>query len=75
MDGLAQAIAALKAENKRLEQKLQNVRVAIAALQEITNSQHRMASRRSRVMTATGRRRIAAAQRARWAKWRKQKTA
>jgi hypothetical protein len=33
MDGLAQAIAALKAENKRLEQKLQNVRVATLPLQ------------------------------------------
>jgi hypothetical protein len=71
MDKLDQAIAALKAENKRLEQELEKVRGAIAALQRITNGGRGITARLSgRMMSASGRRRIAAAQKARWSKWR-----
>jgi hypothetical protein len=71
MDRLDQATAALKAENKRLVQQLNQVGAAIAALKGITNNGRGMTSTRSgRTMSATGRKRIAAAQKARWAKWR-----
>jgi hypothetical protein len=62
MDKLDQAIAALKVENKRLENELKAVRAAIAALQVSGKNGHR------RTMSASARRKIAAAQRARWAK-------
>jgi hypothetical protein len=71
MDRLDQAITALKAENNRMEQELEKVRSAIAALQGITDNSGKITARLSgRMMSASGRRRIAAAQRARWAKWR-----
>jgi hypothetical protein len=71
MDRLAEAISALKAENKRLEQELRQVRAAIAALQGASNNGSSMTTRRSgRKLSASARRRIAAAQKTRWAKWR-----
>jgi hypothetical protein len=71
MDRLAQAISALKTENKRLEQELRQVRAAIAALQGASNNGSSMTARRSgRKLSASARRRIAAAQKARWAQWR-----
>jgi hypothetical protein len=71
MDKLDQAIAALKAENKRLVQQLNQVRAAIAALRGITNNGREMKARLSgRTMSASGRKRIAAAQKAHWAEWR-----
>jgi hypothetical protein len=71
VDRLAQAIAALKAENKRLLQELKQVRAAITALQGGSNNGRGITARRSgRTMSASARRRIAAAQRTRWAEWR-----
>jgi hypothetical protein len=71
MDKLDQAIAALKAENKRLEQELNRVRAAIAALQGASNNGRGITARLSgRTISASARKRIAAAQKARWAKWR-----
>jgi hypothetical protein len=71
MDKLDQAITALKAENKRLEKQLNQVRGAITALQGISNNGRRVTATLSgRTMSASARRRIAAAQKARWAKWR-----
>jgi len=64
MDKLDQAIAVLKAENKRLENELKAVRAAITALQTGGRNSH------GRTMSASARRKIAAAQRTRWAKWR-----
>jgi hypothetical protein len=64
MDKLDQAIAVLKAENKRLQTELKAVRAAIAALQRGGRNGH------DRTMSASARRKIAAAQRTRWAKWR-----
>jgi hypothetical protein len=71
MDKLHQAIAALKAENKRLEQELRKVRSAIAALQGANKNGRGITARLpGRTMSDAARRRIAAAQKARWAKWR-----
>ena len=71
MDRLAQAMAALKAEKKRLEQELKQVRAAIAALQGASNNGRGITARLSgRKLSGSARRRIAAAQKARWAKWR-----
>jgi cell division septum initiation protein DivIVA len=70
MDKLDQAIAALKAENKRLEQELNRVRAAIAALQGAANNGRGIKPSSGRTISAAARRRIAAAQKARWAKWR-----
>ena len=70
MDRLDQAIAALKAETKRLEQELTQVRAAIAALQGASNDGRGITARLSRKLSAAARKRIAAAQKARWAKWR-----
>lgn len=71
MDKLNQAIATLKAENKRLEQELKNVGSAIAALEGASNNGRGIRARLSgRTMSASGRKKIAAAQKARWAKWR-----
>jgi len=64
MDKLVEAIGTLKAENKGLENDLKAVRVAIAALQASSRNGH------SRTMSASARRKIAAAQRTRRAKWR-----
>ena len=69
MDRLDQAIAALRAEGKRLEQELKQVRTAIAALQGASNNGHGIAAR-GRTISAAARRRIVAAQKLRWAKWR-----
>lgn len=73
MDTFDQALAALKAENKRLERKLNQIRAAIAALQGGRNNTHRYAvigRQVSRTLSPSARRRIVAAQKARWAKWR-----
>ena len=64
MDTLDQAIAVLKAENKRLQNELKAVRAAIAALQTGGRNGH------DRTMSASARRKIAAAQRMRRVKWR-----
>lgn len=71
MDKLDQAIVALKAEGKRLEQELKQVRSAITALQGASNNG--IARLSGRTLSASTRRRIAAAQKARWAKWRAQR--
>ncbi len=71
MDKLDQAIVALKAEGKRLEEELTQVRSAIAALQGINNNGRRMtAGHARRTISAAARKRIVAAQRSRWSKWR-----
>ena len=71
MDRLDQAIATLKAASKRLEKELSQVGAAIAALQGASNNGRGITARLSgRKLSASARRRIAAAQKARWAKWR-----
>jgi cell division protein FtsB len=71
VDRVDQAIAALKAETKQLEQELKQLRSAITALQGASNNGRGITARLSgRKLSASARRRIAAAQKARWAKWR-----
>jgi hypothetical protein len=57
MDKLDQAIAALKAENKRWEQEPRQVRTAITALQGVNNNGHglRIFSRWAKQCCRTGR--------------------
>ncbi len=77
MSTLDQVLAELKAEDNRLENQLKQVRSAIAALQGISsNGSRRSATRivKRRKMSAWARRRIAAAQKARWAKWKAART-
>jgi hypothetical protein len=64
MDNLDRLIAQLKAENKKLNQQLQSVRMAVSALEGASYN----GNRRGR-LSASARRRIAAAQKKRWAKW------
>jgi kynureninase len=71
MGRLDQAIATLKTETKRLEKELSQVAAAIAALQGASNDGRGITARLSgRTLSASARKRIAAAQKARWAKWR-----
>jgi hypothetical protein len=71
VDRIDQAIAALKAETRRLEQELKQVRAAITGLEGASNNGRGITARLSgRTLSASARRRIAAAQKARWAKWR-----
>lgn len=73
MDNLSQIITDLQSENKRLEKELKKVRSAITVLSRLNGKTGRKASvavlRPRRTLSASARRRIAAAQRARWAKW------
>lgn len=74
MAALTQAVKQLKGEQARLESELERVNKALAALNGFGGRRGRQGSpangRRKprRRMSAAGRRRIAAAQRARWAK-------
>ena len=83
MSTLDQVLADLKSENNRMENQLKQLRSAIAALQGISSNSrqrrngngHTISASASngtrRTMSASARRRIAAAQKARWAKWKK----
>lgn len=71
MGTLDRAIAALKAENTRLTKELEHVRSAIAALTNVGRNGFRPGRIRQRHhFSPAARRRIVAAQKARWAKWR-----
>ena len=69
MLNLDQAITTLRAENKRLQDQLKQVQIAIATLRGIGSNGGNGTSRR---MSAAGRKRISRAQKARWAKWKAQ---
>lgn len=65
-------VSQLQREQKRLNAELRNVEQAIQALESMNGGGRGKTLRRTRNMSAAGRRRIIAAQRARWAKWRAQ---
>lgn len=72
MNTLDQVLAELNAESNRLESQLKQVRSAMVALQGISSDGSRTSASRTlkrRTMSTSARRRIAAAQKARWAKW------
>jgi hypothetical protein len=71
MAQLAQVVGRLEVERKRIQNQLERVTNALSAL----NGRRAKASvgPKRRIMSASARARIAAAQRARWAKWKKAK--
>jgi hypothetical protein len=75
MANLEKAVLALVAEQRSLQGKLHRVEAAISALREVSHNGRGGAVRTKRVLSLAARRRIAAAQRARWAKYKAQKKA
>ena len=71
MATVSSIISQLKAERDRVEKHLKGIDAALVAFATV----YRMPRRARRVMSLAGRRKIAAAQRARWAKFRKSKAA
>jgi hypothetical protein len=74
MPNLDKVVKSLVAEQRSLQSKLNQVDAAIAALRGMSQN-GRNAVRPKRVLSVAARRRIAAAQRARWAKYKQQKKA
>ena len=75
MANLENAVNALVAEQRSLQDKLKQVETAISALRVVSQNGSGTVSRPKRVLSLSARRRIAAAQRARWAKYKAQKKA
>jgi hypothetical protein len=80
MDNLNQIISGLQSENKRLEKELKRVRGAISVLRKLNGSVTGRNGtvttlRPRRKLSAAARKRIAQAQRERWAKWKAKKAA
>jgi hypothetical protein len=77
MPNLVQVLSALVKEQKRLQGKLHSVDAAITALRGMNGAGRASSSisQPRRRLSVAARRRIAAAQRARWAKFRAQKKA
>ena len=77
MPNLVKVLAALTKEQKRLQGELHNVDAAITALRGVNGGGRNVSSiaRRQRRLSAAARKRIAAAQKARWARFRAQKKA
>ena len=74
MPNLEKVVRSLMSEQKTLQAKLSQVEAAISALRGMSNSRS-AGIRPKRVLSVAARRRIAAAQRARWAKYKQQKKA
>jgi len=77
MDNLSQIISGLQSENKRLEGELKRVRGAIAVLRKLNGKGGASITtlRPRRILSAAARKRIAQAQKIRWAKWKAKKAA
>ena len=73
MVNMAGVIASLKKERERAAKELERLDAAIAALGG-SRGGRAVAGRQKRTMSAAARKRIAAAQRARWAKWKAAKS-
>jgi hypothetical protein len=74
MLNLAKAVLQLKREREQAQRKVEQLDSALNALAGLGEStgkvgRAQMLGRKPRVMSAAARKRIAAAQRARWAKW------
>ena len=73
MASLTQVVVQLQKEKKSIEAQLSNINAAVEALRSMGRSgagRTAIAAGPRRTMSASARKRIAAAQRARWAKWR-----
>jgi hypothetical protein len=75
MPNLDKVVKSLLSEQKTLQGRLSQVETAIAALRGVGQSGRNTGLRPKRVLSIAARRRIAAAQRARWAKYKQQKKA
>lgn len=77
MDNLARVITDLQSENRRLEGELKRVQGALTVLRGLSGSNGRKGTtvKIRRKLSAAARKRIADAQRARWAKWKAKKAA
>src|SRR3954447_5920365 len=76
MDNLNQIISDLQSENKRLEGELKRVRGAIAVLRKLGGGKGAVVGfRAKRQLSVAARKRIAQAQKIRWAKWKAKKAA
>ena len=79
LKGLSSFVSALRAERTNLVNQLRHVDAALSVLGKLEGGRFYTKPRRTlsastgtkRKMSAAGRKKIAAAQRARWAKWRK----
>ena len=73
MPNLSGVVQQLRKERDRVQREMQQLNAALAALGSLGNRGSKpkgiRAHKKRRPMSATGRKRIAAAQRARWAKW------
>ena len=72
---LGSIVQQLKSEQLKIAAELGRLDTAIAALRGLSSNGRAIDARPKRVMSASARRRIAAAQKARWAKWRKSQRA
>jgi hypothetical protein len=75
MDNLNQIISDLQSENKRLEGDLKRVRAALAVLGKLAGKGSVTTLRPRRQLSVAARKRIAQAQKIRWAKWKAKKAA
>jgi len=75
MPNMDKVIKSLVSEQRTLQGKLSQVEAAISALRGMSQNGRGAAGRPKRVLSVAARRRIAAAQRARWAKYKQQKKA
>ncbi len=75
MPNLDKVVKSLVSEQKSLQSKLSQVEAAISALRGMSQNGRSVGARPKRVLSVAARRRIAAAQRARWAKYKQQKKA
>jgi len=73
MARLSTAVIALQKERRRTTKQIEQIDAALAALGSLSNAGRRRAKRRT--LSAAARRKIAAAQRARWAKVKAKKAA
>ena len=75
MPNLDKVVKSLMSEQRSLQSRLNQIEAAIAALRGVGQNGRSGGVRQKRVLSVAARRRIAAAQRARWAKYKQQKKA
>ena len=75
MPNLDKVVKSLVTEQRSLQSKLSQVEAAITALRGMSQNSRNAGPRPKRVLSIAARRKIAAAQRARWAKYKQQKKA
>jgi hypothetical protein len=75
MPNLDKVVKSLLSEQRSLQDRLSQIQSAIAALRGVGQNGRSAGMRPKRVLSVAARRRIAAAQRARWAKYKQQKKA